>query len=156
MIATPLSEVFEAVLEVCGRGEVFVDSEPGRAMAPEHDRLAFAADFALTVHRQLSDDIVREDRDVADELHAPIRRHAAVDTETVVGFPFLPELFILGAGFQASSMRVEDERRIRGETGEVLDSSVVAEVGDDGVCGSQCLRVCGVCHERGAIAEINS
>lgn len=116
---------------------MLVEGEPSTiGLASEDDRLPLVRGDLFASAQRASRDPVREDGDVARKLHELVMRTAAEDSKAIL-FP-LPELgLVRRSGAEQGRRRVEDERRVRREAGEILVAPVAAERVDKPLRGGQ-------------------
>lgn len=112
-----------------------MDGEPASALESEHYGFALSGQVPQAGHIRDCVDIVAENCTRPGQLDSTVRRGACDYPETV-GFPVVPQRTVRISGLEAMRHIVENECRVRGETGEVRLWSVIAEVVNDAIdCG---------------------
>ena len=113
------------------RGEMLMHSEPAAiALASEDDRLALMQCLGPRAGHHVSDDVVNENRRVAEHLNTNTGGEAVGDPEVVLADPSVPQPPIGVNGLQSFGSGVEDEGRVIGETGEIVIEPTGTERGN--------------------------
>src|SRR6266545_1139253 len=111
--------------------EVFVDTEPAAVGLPsKHDGLAFIHHRLLAPASHPGPHRVRDNGDVAPELHSSVAGPAVEDCEAILLHPLLPERSVVGDRLEPLVCRVEDERRVGMKRAEVVVQAPFPESGD--------------------------
>jgi hypothetical protein len=102
-------------------GQMLVHRQPAAvALAGEHDRLALVQSLGARAGHYVGDDVVKEYRRIAEDLNTDRGGFTAGDPKVVLSNPSLPQPPIGIHRLQPLRSAMEDERRVIGETSEVV------------------------------------